>query len=63
MAIGGHSQSDTLPREERIGEGITMNEVTEGDVPPIEIRPIFRSGGQNNRLDLVLFCDGCEFLK
>lgn len=63
MAIAGHSQSDTPTREGRIGEGIAMNEMTEGDVPPIEIQPIFRSGDQNNRVDLVLFGDGCEFLK
>jgi len=32
---------DTLPRGGRIGEGIEM---TKGDVPPPDIRPIFRSG-------------------
>ena len=33
-----------------------------GDVPPLEIRPIFQSGDPKNRVDLVFFGDGCEFL-
>ena len=65
--LGDHrkvfSVYDTLPREGRIGEGITLNKVTEGDAPPLEIRSIFQSGDPNNRADLVFFSDGCKFLK
>lgn len=67
VALCGHSDHrrafsvyDTLPREKRIGEGIAINDIAEGDVPPLEIRPIFRSGDPNNRVDLVFFGDGCE---
>lgn len=53
---------DTLPREGRIDYGTTANKVVRGDVPPLEIRPIFQSGDPKNRVDLVFFGDGCEFL-
>ena len=51
---------DTLPREGGADEGI---KVTGGDVPPLEIRPISESGDPSNRVDLVFFSDGCEFLR
>ena len=54
---------DTLPRDGRGGEGAISNGMTEGVLPPLEIRPIFRSGNPENRVDLVFFGDGCEFLK
>jgi len=54
---------DTLPRGGRVGEGVINNGMTRGDLPPLEIRPIFRSGNPENRVDLVFFGDGCEFLE
>ena len=46
------------------GEEITINQITEVGVPLLEIRPIFRSGDPNNRVDLVFFsADSCEFPK
>jgi len=53
---------DALLRDGMAGEGATSNEMTEGDLPPLEIRPIFQSGNPENRVDLVFFGDGCEFL-
>ena len=49
--------------DHRTGEGITINKVTQGDVPTLEIRSIFQSGDPNNRADLVFFSDGCKWLK
>ncbi|KAF9651658.1 hypothetical protein BDM02DRAFT_3154243 [Thelephora ganbajun] len=37
---------------------MTTNEVAQGHAPPLEIRPIFRSGDPNNRIDFVFFGDG-----
>jgi len=54
---------DTLPRDGGVSEGAAGNEIAEGDLPPLEIRPIFRSGDPGNRVDLVFFSDGCEFFE
>ena len=51
--IGTFPVYNTLPREGRIGEGVAVSEEDEGDVPPLEIRPIFQSGDPKNRIDLV----------
>ena len=53
---------DTL-RDGRAGEGAIRDGITEGGLPPFEIRPILRSGNPENRVDLVFFGDGCEFLE
>jgi len=53
---------DTLPREGVISCGTTINDAAKGDVPPLEIRPILHSGDPSNRVDLIFFSDGCEFL-
>ena len=52
---------DTLHRDGSVGEGVINLGVAGGDIPPLEIRPIFRSGDPENRVDLVFFSDGCEF--
>ena len=54
---------DTLLRDGRVGAGVISLGMTEGILPPLEIRPIFRSGDPENRVDLVFFSDGCEFLE
>jgi len=54
---------DTLPRDGRAGEGAISDGMTEGGLPPLEILPIFQSGNPENRIDLVFFGDGCEFLE
>ena len=63
---GDHSRTppfyNTIPRKEKISEGGITNETTGWVVPPLEIRPIFQSGDPKNRVDLVFFGDGCEFL-
>ena len=64
---GGHLGTfpiyDTLSREGGVEAGVLTYQMTEGDVPPLEVRPIFQSGDPNNRVDLVFFGDGCKFFK